>query len=503
MVKARVVRHRGIRTPLAAHLAYLRRDGVTREGERGELFGAGEGPVEAGAFAARCEDDRHHFRFIISPEDARDMADLRGFTRALMTQAEADLGTRLDWVAVDHWNTDHPHIHVIVRGHADDGQDLVIGRDYIASGLRARAQALITDELGPRSEIEIRRGLEAQVDAERFTPFDRLLIREAGRRGMVDAAPAIGGDPEGLQPLKAGRLRRLERLGLAEELGAGLWRLADDAETRLRALGERGDIIKQMHQALGAEHIERSQERWSIDGEDGAQMVVGQLVARGLDDELRGSAWAVVDGVDGRAHHLRFDDLDATSDAVPGAIVELRRFDDQAGRRRSALSVRSDLDLATQIVADGATWLDRQLVSGDAAALGGGFGAEVRDALAARADHLLGTGLATRRGERIVPVRGLLDTLRARDLATASARLATETGRPVRAAAAGDAVNGTCARRVSLASGRFAMIDDGLGFTLVPWTPALDRQVGRTVSGVARQGGGVDWVRGRGRGLGV
>ena len=89
------------------------------------------------------------------------MTDFKAFTRDLMAQAERDLGTRLDWVAVEHHNTEHPHVHVLVRGRADDGTDLVISRDYIRDGMRSRAQALVTMELGPRTDLEIKRGLEA------------------------------------------------------------------------------------------------------------------------------------------------------------------------------------------------------------------------------------------------------------------------------------------------------------------------------------------------------
>src|SRR5690606_15944921 len=83
---------------------------------------------------------RHHFRFIVSPDDTLEMSDLKSFTRDLVGQMEKDLGTRLDWVAVDHWNTEHPHVHLIVRGVRDDGQDLVISRDYLKEGMRDRAR---------------------------------------------------------------------------------------------------------------------------------------------------------------------------------------------------------------------------------------------------------------------------------------------------------------------------------------------------------------------------
>ena len=133
VIMTRIVRHQGKTfrsAPLTKHVAYLKREGVTRDGADARMFDARSDEADTKAFAERCEDDRHHFRFTVSPEDAGEMADLRAFTRELMSDAERDLGTKLDWLAVDHWNTDNPHIHVLVRGRADDGQDLVISRDY-------------------------------------------------------------------------------------------------------------------------------------------------------------------------------------------------------------------------------------------------------------------------------------------------------------------------------------------------------------------------------------
>jgi hypothetical protein len=151
-VKARVVRQKARGAPLGTHLAYLRRDGVTKDGAPGRMFDAERNDADHRAFSDRCEGDRHHFRFIVSPEDAEQLSDLKAFTRDLMAQVERDLGTRLDWIGVDHWNTDNPHVHVIVRGKSDEGRDLVIARDYISHGLRARAAYLATLELGPPSD---------------------------------------------------------------------------------------------------------------------------------------------------------------------------------------------------------------------------------------------------------------------------------------------------------------------------------------------------------------
>jgi type IV secretory pathway VirD2 relaxase len=499
-VKARVVRHGTRPAPLATHVAYLQRDGVTKDGAAGRLFNGDRDDADGRDFADRCIDDRHHFRFIVSPDNAVGMADLKAFTRDLMTTAEQDLGTRLDWVAVEHHNTEHPHVHVLLRGKAEDGSDLVISRDYIREGMRSRAQALVTMELGPRTDLEIRRGLEAQVDAERWTSLDRDLARRAAEHeGVVDLRPDTVVRPDATHHARLGRMQKLERLGLATPAGPARWQLNPDAESALRALGERGDIIKRLHRTIG----ERSPSEWAIAGESAVRPVVGKLVARGLDDELKGTAYAIVDGVDGRVHHLRLPDLDATSDAAPGAVVELRRFTDAGGRERAALAVRSDLAIETQARADGATWLDRRLVAREPGQLAEtGYGAEVRAALDRRTEHLIDKGLAHRQGQRLLFARELLGTLRQRELAAAVERIAAETGLPGRTPADGEHVAGIYRQRVTLASGRFAMIDDGLGFSLVPWTPTLERQLDRQVTGVATASG-VNWSFGRNRGLGV
>ena len=504
VIKARVVRQTSRSAPLATHLNYLRREGVTRDGEKAHLFGPGGDDADPKAFAERCQDDRHHFRFIVSPDDAPDMADLRSFTRDLVTQMEKDLDTRLDWVAVDHWNTEHPHVHLIVRGVRDDGQDLVISRDYIKEGMRDRARDLITQELGPRTDLDIQRSLKRQVDAERFTQLDRQLIRDGHATGVIETAIDPNVRLDEFHALKVGRLRKLETLGLADQVGPGQWMIDAKAEATLRELGERGDIIKRMHRALTDRGIERGSAGYVLAAESLDAPVIGRLVDRGLDDELKGSAYAVVDGVDGRTHHIKLSDLDAAGDSAPGSIVELRKFDDAQGQRRVVIAVRSDLDIDRQITATGATWLDRQNIAREPAALSeAGFGAEVRQALDRRADHLVGQGFGERHGQRVTFNRGLIDTLRRRELEAAGEKLSAETGQPFNRAGSGEYVAGTYRQRLALASGRFAMLDDGLGFQLVPWSPSLEKQLGKHVSGVARDDGGIDWSFGRKRGLGL
>jgi type IV secretory pathway VirD2 relaxase len=352
-VKARFVRSNGRSAPLATHLDYLRREGVTRDGEKARLFGSETDDADARGFAERCEDDRHHFRFIVSPDNAVEMADLKSFTRDLVGQMEKDLGTRLEWVGIAHWNTGHPHVHLIVRGVRDDGENLVIARDYIKEGMRDRARDLITQELGPRTDHEIRHAIERQVGAERWTNLDRQLARDGYRTGVIDMAPHPDRQPDEFHALKVGRLRKLESLGVADQVGPSQWVLSEKVETTLRELGERGDIIKRIHRGLTERGIARGAASYVLAGESLDDPIVGRLVDRGLDDELKGTAYAVVDGVDGRTHHIKFPDLDAAGDSASGSIVELRKFDDAQGRRRVALQAQQLGDITAVLAANG------------------------------------------------------------------------------------------------------------------------------------------------------
>jgi Protein of unknown function (DUF3363) len=241
---------------------------------------------------------------------------------------------------------------------------------------------------------------------------------------------------------------------------------------------------------------------FALHGEEPAAPVVGRLVERGLQDELKGTAYAIVEGVDGQTHHLRFADLELTGDAELGAIVETRSYSDTNGRKRLSLSTRSDLAIEAQVSASGATWLDRQLVAREPPPIGGGFGAELRQAIERRMNHLVEQGLAVRQGQRIVYARDLPNTLRRREIQTAIGALSAETGLAHHPSSEGERVSGTYRRRVILASGRFAMLDDGVGFQLVSWRPALDRNLGQNVSGVMTASG-VHWNFARKRGLGL
>ena len=269
-----------------AHLRYLERDGVTRDGERGKAYSAFEDEADGKAFVERGREDRHQFRFIVAPEDATEMADLRGFTRDLMRQMELDLDTRLDWIAVDHHNTGHPHTHIIVRGVLDDGRILNIAGDYIAHGVRHRASELVTRELGHQSEIELQTKLQNEVEAERVTRLDKMLLSEQQEQGVIDLRPGEGATflVRENRNLMIGRVRHLERYGIATELEPGRWSISDRAEQVLKDLDHRNEAINSIHRALTRNGLaeERGVGQFALHGEGLGEKIVGRVLAKGL-----------------------------------------------------------------------------------------------------------------------------------------------------------------------------------------------------------------------------
>lgn len=304
-----------------AHMRYVERDGTTREGERGQLYGPDADKVDGKAFIDKAEGDRHQFRFIVSAEDGAEYPDLKDLTRRLMTRMEQDLGTKLDWVAVDHFNTGHPHSHIIVRGKDDRGKDLIIAREYIAHGMRERAAELVDLDLGPRTTDAIRARLQGEVEQERLTSIDRALLRDADAGGLVGSAASGAFD----QTVRMGRLRKLERLGLASQMGASSWRLAPDLSDTLKRMGERGDIIRTMQRAFtapGQAPALADQAIYEPTAPD-ARPLTGRVLERGLSDELTDRHYLLVEATDGRTHYVAIGKGENLDPTAAGAIVRI------------------------------------------------------------------------------------------------------------------------------------------------------------------------------------
>jgi type IV secretory pathway VirD2 relaxase len=281
------------------HLAYLERDGVERDGSPGRLYGADDG-FRADELKMPLADERRQFRLIVSPEDG-DRLDLAAFARAFMAQVEKDTGRRLIWAAVNHHNTDNPHIHIVIRGVDRDGDEVRIDGKYIANGMRRRAQEIATRELGPRVELEFSRfGRSAQVTRERFTEIDRMLagnVRSDGALTLREMAAA----PIPERRACLARLEVLQQMRLAQPSGNGTWQLAQGWEESLRRLGERNDMIQHLSPLVGAQAI-----RYQVlDATRPLGTVEGVVTAKGLDNELSGQMFMGIVTEAGDAYYVR------------------------------------------------------------------------------------------------------------------------------------------------------------------------------------------------------
>lgn len=354
VVKARVVKLKGGQSQaMAAHLRYLQREGVTADGQSGHAYSSFGERADAKAFIERSREDRHQFRFIVAAEDGVELGDLKLMTRRLMHQMEQDLDTHLDWIAVDHYNTGHPHTHVVVRGVTDDDKVLYIAGDYIAHGVRARASDLVTRELGRQSEWDVQQKLGKEIKHERFTRLDRTLLSQA-EDGQVDLRVSPGQDylVRVNRHLLLGRLQTLERMELASEQEPGIWRLSSKLEPTLRQLGERMDKVHLMRLALGYEAAERSVATFMIHHELPRSVITGRLAGRGLvGDGLGDEAYVILDGVDGRVHYVELSDTLLPDEIHRGAILTV-------GRAASARSV--DKTIAAHAARNGGLYDPRE-----------------------------------------------------------------------------------------------------------------------------------------------
>src|SRR6185437_6429693 len=288
VIKGRYVKVKANGKAAKMHLAYLERDGVERDGSPGKLYGA-DAAFDKEAFRTPMKGEQRQFRFIISPEDG-DVMNLTDFTRDFMKQVEKDTGRRLTWAAVNHYNTDNPHVHVVIRGLDRDGDDLRIDSRYIKQEMRWRAQEVITRALGPRSEWELKRRRTRDLDRDALTPIDRVLAHYQDDHGEISYGRLAKARPIE-RTACIGRLTNLEQLGLAKRSFAGTWQLEDGWEASLVKMERDADIAQRVRSALPA-----SLGRCDV-VESGHPLspIEGTVWALGLDEELSGNMYAIVE----------------------------------------------------------------------------------------------------------------------------------------------------------------------------------------------------------------
>ncbi len=322
VVKVHVSRHRPgkVHGSVLRHVSYVGRESASLDGKHGVFYDAMQEGLDARQIVKDWEQDRHHFRLIVSAEKAGDLPDTNKYIRTVMARVERDLGTSLQWLAVNHYNTDNPHTHILFRGIKQDGTDLVIPRQYVSYGIRRRAEEVATEILGPRSAEDIRREQASHIEAERFTALDRMIERHL-EAGKIDLHPdkriGFGADD---RTRILGRLQFLQTMDLAKK-GKGTWWILDpEFGLKLRDLGQRNDIVKVLYATLGnqAGYVERLGARNAL-----AEPILGALVAKGSVDEISDRKFVVVRACTGRLYFSQVPEDESHRRAQSGSVVEL------------------------------------------------------------------------------------------------------------------------------------------------------------------------------------
>ena len=511
----------------SAHLRYIVRDGVSREGALPSLYDGQDDHADPQKFASNCRDEPGHFAIVVSPEDGDQLADLKPYIRRLMTQIEKDLGTSLEWIAADHFDTGTPHTHILLRGSDEEGKSLLIARDYISHGLRERAGELMSAELGPELAGDQVRKLRRETRLEKVTDVDVRLAAESIGGGPV---VSIHDDPFE-QAQRTRRLRFLEQLGLAQPDGVLIWLVDPDLLSRLTAIDRQVERLATLRLAAANVGLEqgRGGHRLSDPGRIPRHGLIGALIEDARPIPSVAKITLMIDGADGQLHSVEIASEQTDMPLKAGTILRVPAAAPLTGDQRDTanaqpsisqqppkIEILSALPLPQMTEYDGPTWLDQTLFSEEPIlARDAGFGRDLRTAQWQRQRWLMEQGLLNSGsleqeradrdslqhadGKPAIYAR-LLPALRQREFLRMAGQLSEELGLEFVQHEPGSLVGGTVRRHVDLSHGKFAVVEDGYQFRLVPWDVARKAisETGLTFAPHAIDS--IDGPGGRGRG---
>jgi type IV secretory pathway VirD2 relaxase len=287
----------------AAHGEYLQRDHAQILGEKGLGFNTENNAIDIKSLLRQWqkEKDPHVFKLIISPEHGHKL-DLKKHAKDLMQHVQKDLKTKVEWVAIDHHNTDYPHLHLLIRGRDDHGKGLVIDRSYLAYGFRHHSQELATRVLGRRLSREASLLHERKIERGYVTEIDRNILRKA-ENSMISYHKPVSDNLHSRDQrlLEIKRLKFLENIGLAEKIDNKAWKLNANLEFALQQRQLSNDIIESR-----ARHNIRTvtYEMPTPTEIQEHQPLTGKVVGMGLQNELKDQRYLLLEGIDGKVHYL-------------------------------------------------------------------------------------------------------------------------------------------------------------------------------------------------------
>ena len=317
-----------------AHGRYIARESAAQEFQAG--FNGATADLEPAHILDQWQKqgDPRLWKFIVSPEFG-ERVDLQKLTRELIQRMEADLGTGLEWVAVSHFNTEHPHVHVALRGVREDGSVLDLPREYVKSGIRSIAKDLCTRQLGYRTELDSREAQRREVDQCRPTSLDRIIDRaqqpdraEATAENFEFRTNNLPGSTEQALLLSA-RLQVLDKMGLATLREAGTWDVRSDFQTVLKAMQQVADRQK----TLSAHRALVSDERLPLVVTEprSIRALEGRVLGHGEDENGRnvGRHYVLLEGADAKIHLIYYtpalEEARSRGELATNSFVQLKR----------------------------------------------------------------------------------------------------------------------------------------------------------------------------------
>lgn len=296
-----------------AHGRYVARESATHEGDPSAVgFNTTEESIDIATRLGGWQksNDERLWKLIVSPEFG-DRLDLKRLTRDLISRMEIDLGTRLEWVAAAHFNTEHPHVHIALRGRGAEGGPLRLSRDFIREGIRHITEDLCTRQLGYRTELDAADAQRREVHQHRYTSLDRIIQRDANNSGespffKVNKDPSragLGPSRSLIERRTAERLMVLESIGLAHASGPKTWHVRRDFANILRAMQRNSD----RQRTLAAHGALISDQRLPMSTLDLRNLTTleGRILVHG-EEETSGRNYLMIEGTDARVHYVYY-----------------------------------------------------------------------------------------------------------------------------------------------------------------------------------------------------
>ena len=321
IVKARYIKNNGdgFKEKIRAHLDYITRNDAGIDGEKPELFSQEDKSLALKDIATKFEDSPHNFRFIISPEDG-DKIDMKAFTKDLIKTIENDLKTKLQWVASCHYDTNEPHVHIVINGQDGSGKKLLITRDYISRGIRNRASEKITQKLGLRKIEDVIKDLHINTNKNTKSYIDEI-IKSNLQDGYIKISNIHNSDlGKSLEDLITRRLQHLQSYDLAKYESKDKWKVKEEYLKDLHRINRIRSIIEKISINL---KVEKSKcEVFSIK-DLSETSIIGHVVARRYVDEIGDAEYLVIKTAQQKQIYIELEKYSEKNKVVVGDLVKV------------------------------------------------------------------------------------------------------------------------------------------------------------------------------------